>query len=408
MEPTLDTEAIPNDVDRLATSFDHHDPALDHAVLLQVYERLLDGDPVPWAEAHGGFHMVTRFDDVIDVERRASVFSSAAGVLHPKLEGRPPTIPIEYDGPAHAAYRALFMDLLSAPRVRSIEPYLRDLTDRVLSAYRASGSDDFVHGVAGQIPVRAIGFLLGWGEEASDDIQAFATNILEHAGTPQMMTAVQALSESMLAELHRRRESPVDDYTSRLVHRDFEGRKLDDAELLSIIQTFVFAGYETTANTMASLVHHFATHPEDQERVRTDAAARVNAIEEGLRLFPPVHTMFRTATCPTSIGDVAVAEGDRVALLYGPANRDADRFSCPHEFQIDRPDARHHLSFGIGPHFCAGAPLARAELRILLEALSELPPYELAGDVEHFPRLMMGQMMGLRRLPLRFAEPTAS
>lgn len=403
----MDLADEPTDVERLTSSFDHHDPDLNHEVLVQVYRNLADGDPVPSSDSHGGFRLITRHADVVEVEKNTSVFSSTSGVLHPPHEGRPPNIPIEFDGSEHLAYRKLFMDVLSAPRVRRIEPYLRDLTGRILEDYLASGSGDFVDGVASQLPIRAIGHLLGWGEAASAEMQSFADNILEHAGTPRMMDAIESLGVMVHREIDGRRENPTDDYLSRLIHLDFEGRRLRDDELLRIVQTFVFAGYETTAHAIASLVHHLATHPEQQHRVRVDADARANAIEEGLRLFPPVHTMFRTVVEPASMAGVDLEPGDRVVLMYGPANRDPERFECPHEFRVDRPEARQHLAFGIGPHFCAGAPLARAEMRVLLEALAELPPYELAGEVAYLPRLMMGQMMGVDHLPLRFVTSDA-
>ncbi|TDD33100.1 cytochrome P450 [Actinomadura sp. KC06] len=390
------------EVDRLAADFDHHDEALDHEVLTQVYDRLLAGCPVARTTAHDGFALITRHADVVEVEKDGRRFSCAQGVVHPRHAGQPPNIPIEFDGPLHTAYRKLFMEVLKAPRVRRIEPYLRDLTERVLDSFAGGDDADFVQNVAVQIPVRAVGHLLGFGEDANEQLQEFATAILEHAGTPAMADAVQKLGALTSTHLNQRREEPRGDYLSTLVQADFGDRPLTDDELLGIIRSFVFAGFETTSRSIASLVHHLVTHPELQTRMRSDTALIEGIVEEGLRLFPPVHTMFRTVTEPTELRDAPLAEGERLVLLYGAANRDPEQFEDPTTFRVDRANARQHLAFGIGAHFCAGAPLARAEMRILMEALVERPPLELVGVPRHLPHLMMGQMMGIDYLPLRF------
>ncbi|WP_143020250.1 cytochrome P450 [Sinosporangium album] len=322
--------------------------------------------------------------------------------MHPAHAGRAPSIPIEFDGAVHTAYRKLFLEVLSAPRVRGIEPYLRDLTERVLDAFAEGADIDFVERVAVQIPVRAVGHLLGLGESANEQLQAFARVVLEHAGTPAMIEAMKELDALAKTHLDERRAQPRDDYLSTLVQLDFDGRPLAEDELLNIIRSFVFAGFETTARSIASLVHHLVTHPELQTRMRSDSASIEGFVEEGLRLFPPVHTMFRTVTTPTTLHDTPLEEGERLVLLYGAANRDPEQFADAETFNPDRANARQHLAFGIGAHYCVGATLARAEIRILLEALAARPPLELVGAPRHLPRLMMGQMMGVDYLPLRF------
>ena len=391
-------------VERLVRSFDHLDPALDHTVLTEVYQRFATGCPVRSTDAHGGFKLVTRHDDINDIARQPEAFSSTPSVLHPVHEGRPPSIPIEFDPPAHPAYRKLFMDVLSAPQVKRVEPWLRELTDRLLTDFIKGPELDFVHGVAAQLPIRAIGHLLGWGEDATEQMQEFAATVLEHLGQPKMLEAFASLAALATEEINDRKRNPRDDYLTKLIQTDFDGRPLTDDELLNIFRTFVFAGYETTTHALSSLIHHLAMHPELQERLRADPALVNTAVEEGLRLFPPVQTMFRTVRTPTELRGVRLEAGDRLALLYGPANLDPQRFECPAEFRIDRETARQHISFGAGAHYCAGAPLARAEMRIMLEALTTYPPYELAGEPKYLPHLMMGQMMGVDYLPLRFAE----
>ena len=212
-----------------------------------------------------------------------------------------------------------------------------------------------------------------------------------------------------LREVQDRRANPRDDYMTTLVQTSIDGRPLTDAELVNTIQAFILAGFETTAHAIANLMLRLGERPDLQERLRTDVDARAAAIEEALRLFPPAHTMFRTVTEETTVDDTTFEPGDKVALLFAAANRDASIFPDPEVFDIDRPNLRQHLSFGFGVHHCVGAPLARAEMRVLLEALADLPPFELTGEPEYSPNLMLGQIIGVEHLPLRFApQPSTS
>ncbi|MEE6140164.1 cytochrome P450 [Mycobacterium sp. 050128] len=396
---------VPNigDVERLSSNFDHLDVGMNYTVLQQVYARLSHGCPVPKTDAHGGYALVTRYNDVVEVEKDTKTFSSARdGVMHPTHEGRPPSIPIEFDGPEHIAYRKLFMEVLSAPRVRKLVPYLEDLTHRMLNAFAAGDDVDFVQNVAVQIPVRAVGHLLGLGEDANEQMQAFATKVLEHAGTPKMVEALQELDGLAVVHCNQRREHPGSDYLTTLVQMDFGGRPLTDDELKNIFRTFVFAGFETTAHAIGSLVHQLVVRPELQAEIRSGDVTFEGIVEEGLRLLPPVHTMFRTVTNPTTLNGCELSEGERLVLLYAAANRDPERFDDPELFCPRRVNPRQHVAFGIGPHYCAGATLARAEIHVLLEALAKRPELELVGTPRHNPQLMMGQMMGVDYLPVRF------
>lgn len=392
------------DVERICRRFDHLDPALDSETLGDVYRGLLAGQRVGKTDAYGGYRFVSRHADIVAVEKDCKRFSSAGGVLYPPHEGRERSIPVEYDPPEHTAYRKLFMDVLSAQRVKEAEPFLRDLTGQLVGALDKESGGDFTKAVAGQLPIRAVAYLLGWEQAAAEEVQRQATAMLEHMGTELMVKAIDRLHELAKYELDDRRVSPRGDYLTRLTTAEIDGHPLSEAELLNIVQTFIFAGYETTTHAIGNMVLYLAEHPDLQQRLRGDAEARNNVVEESLRLFPPAHTMFRTVTEPTTLGGEALDAGETVALIYGAANRDPEQFDDPETFRVERANVRQHLAFGFGAHFCAGVHLARAEMRILLEVLSEFPRFELAGTPEHLPHLMMGQMMGVEYLPLRFVD----
>ena len=151
---------------------------------------------------------------------------------------------------------------------------------------------------------------------------------------------------------------------------EIEGRPITDHEILGVIQLLILGGLETTAGALGQFMIRFcrrAGHP------GTCCAAEPellpDAVEELLRLDPPFIAIARTATCDTEIGGQRIEAGQRVLIYWASANRDEAEFACPHAFDLDRASNRH-LSFGAGPHRCAGSNLARMNLRIALEELS--------------------------------------
>jgi cytochrome P450 len=391
-------------VNRLAARFDHFDPELTADVLPGVYEVLLAKKGFSYSEAHGGMHLATHYSDLRTVERLCPPFSSAQGTTHPRQVGTSGNIPIDFDAPEHTQYRELFNIPLAPQSVRDFESQIRDLTVELLEAFEKEAEGDFVELVARPLPLLAIGAMLGWDRATNDQVVEHATKILELYGTPEVLEHFQKFDALTLDTIHDRQRCPRDDYLSTLTGAKFNDRPLSEEELSNIVRVFLFAGFETTTNSISQLLLHLARHPEIQDELRAKPELIDAAVDEGLRMFTPVHTMFRTVTEPTSVGDTSFEVGDKVALLFSAANHDPEKYPNPYTFDMQRPNLRGHVSFGFGAHFCAGAHLARAEIRILLEELSKRPNIELTGDPTYLPHLMIGQMMGLEHLPLRFAE----
>ncbi|MFN3472584.1 MAG: cytochrome P450 [Blastomonas sp.] len=389
-------------VDRLTKRFDHQDPQLSPDVLNDVYRGLLDGPAIHQSDVHGGVAYLTRYDDVVAVEKNTQVFSSAQGVRCPRQANQPLSIPAETDKPMHTEYRRLFLNVLSPPQVRKAEPFLRELTEALVRDYVAGPQDDFCQNVATQLPIRAVGELIGLDLHSSGEMQKHVEALLLHYGKPEALQALNGLTQIAQVEIDARRANPRDDYLTALTTAKVDGRLLTDEELQNMMRTFMFAGFETTAHMIGSMMLYLAEHPDVQKRVREDDQALINCVEECLRFLPPVQTMFRTVTTSTCLRDVELAQGDTVGLLYAAANRDAAKFENPDAFDIDRSNARLHLSFGFGQHLCAGSHLARREMHILLEVLRDYPPFTLGGPVTMLPHLMGGQMMGPEHLPISF------
>ena len=395
---TTDHEQV---VDRLVQRFDHHDPQLGIDVVNDVYRGLLQGPPVQRTEAHGGFTYLTRYADIVEISKNPGIYSSAKnGVRHPSQANGPRSIPAETDRPLHSEYRKLFLNVLSPPRVRDAEPFLRKLTEDLVRDYVAGPQEDFAQEVAVQLPIRAVGSLVGWDLRSSEAMQRHVETMQHNYGKPEALEALNALGAIAQLEIDERRARPRGDYLTTLVHAEVGGKLLTDDELQNILRSFIFAGFETTAHMIGSMMVYLAEQPELQQRIREDGTALANFVEEATRLFLPVHTMFRTVVKPTRLRDTELQPGEVVGLLYGAANRDPEKFENPEQFNLDRPNVRQHLSFGFGAHLCAGSQLARTEMIMLLQVLREYPPFTLGGPVKYPPHLLGGQMLGPELIPI--------
>jgi cytochrome P450 len=197
-----------------------------------------------------------------------------------------------------------------------------------------------------------------------------------------------------------RRARPRHDVLTQLAQVEIDGERLSDDELGMFLVQLLVAGNETTRDLISSGLLAFADHPGEWARVRADRSLVPGAVEEMLRWSSPVVSFLRTATRPTEVRGVAIAEGEPVLMLFASANRDEDAFGpSAGVFDVGR-QPNPHLAFGQGSHFCLGAALARLEGRVVLDELLErFSDVERAGDVERSPSSVV---TGIRRAELRF------
>jgi cytochrome P450 len=209
----------------------------------------------------------------------------------------------------------------------------------------------------------------------------------------------------MVDHFRRLRDNPGDDLLSQLVQvQDAEGG-LTELELAGTAMLLLGAGFETTVNLIGNGTVQLLRHPEQLARLREDAELWPNAVEEILRYDSPVQRTARVAMADTEVAGQTVREGSLVACLLGGANRDPDVFSDPHAFDVGRPNARDHLAFSAGVHFCLGAALARMEGVIGLQALFDrFPDLALAGEPH---RRGTRVLRGFDRIPVRLTGARA-
>lgn len=387
--PSANRDVIRSDLDRLLVS-----PAI-----LQdpypIYARLRDEHPVAWSQVWQSW-VVSRYDDVAaslrdttslsNEDRQSLLFADmteaqrmvVARLRHYYAQKDV----IGSDGADHTRMRALVQKAFTPRTIAGLEPRIRALAQELIGGALAAGTFDFVAEVAHPLPVILIAEILGAPPADRFLFKRWSAQILSFQGTGRTTMELAEPAQTSLLELFEymnrlidaRRADPRDDVITTLALAEVDGRGFSRDELLATCNTLLTAGHETTTNLLGNLVRLLLRHPEQWEAVRQDPALTANAIEEALRYDAPKQRNFRRIQRRHFFGSQPLGENEMVFQLIGSANRDPRHFPDPDRFDILRPAARDHLSFGLGMHFCLGAPLARLEAGVVLETLMRLVP----------------------------------
>ncbi len=309
------------------------------------------------------------------------------------------------DPPVHSRLRSLVSQAFTARRVESLRPRITAIAQRLLESLPPSGSVELLEAFAFPLPVTVIAELLGVPPEDQDQFREWTTTLLSPRGThlePLRKTAVQ-LQQYFQDFLARRRAEPGDDLTSALLAAEEQGDRLTPVELMSMVFLLLIAGHETTVNLIANGVWALLRHPEQLERLRANPSLIEPAVEEMLRYCGPLrNSTSRFALQDTEFQGQLIPAGQMIVALLLSANHDPEQFPEPERFDITRTPNRH-VAFGMGIHFCLGAPLARLEAMLAIPLLLErLPRLRFAEDPSTL-RWRTGLLIhGLERLPIAF------
>lgn len=388
---------------------------LDPATMESPYEfyRALHSSDARVVEVPGVGFWIGRMDDIKAVASDTVTFSNSyfgeeicpAGVSGEPLEddvvevfaSGPPVRKALWmtDPPTHTLHRALVNRAFTPRRVSAMEPAIRSVATEAVEKFAARGRVEFMNEFAIVIPMTVIADALGVDRSDlytfkrwCDDILAGNLDVLDHArrlDVARSFVEYCRYFESIVAD---RRAHPADDMISAIATAEVDGQQLDLAEILAATETLLLAGNETTKNLIGNGMLMLLEHPEAMAEIRADHSLIPNFLEEVLRFEAPVQCLYRLVTRDTEVAGVAMPEGSMVMLGWGTAGRDPDAFERPDTFDIHRPNARDHVDFGHGPHFCIGAALARAEARIAFETLFErVGEIRLAdgADTSHVP-----------------------
>jgi cytochrome P450 len=368
---------------------------------LELYEQARQSCPVAHSERLGGFHLLIDYADVKQAMSDWKTFSSCPTVLRP-VSDRPPFPPLEYDPPQHRGWSVLTKQLLNPKTPTVIEDAVRRDVDRCIDGFAPSGTCDLVRDLALPIPLLAICHIFGLGDEQADEVHRLTNNMFGAIGSDQEQPTREAFEQFVMAEVETRRRGERDDGLALIARSTIDDRPLADEEILRFVTGTLAAGHGTAVAGMASLFDEVLSRPDVRAELLADPSLVPRAIEETLRLRPPIFGFYRNVTTRVTVRETSIEAGESVFMAWAAANRDPEQFENPGTFDLHRKPNRH-LSFGHGIHACLGAPVARAEMQIALTALLErLPDIEIDHQQRGDYVFAMGDGPFLTSLPARF------
>jgi cytochrome P450 len=409
--------------------FNHHDP-ISLAELYDFFDLLVTEKPIAWNTAHGGYWVISGYDQVREVYGDWERFSS----LHDGVENDPfarrdvghypedrtprkgfafpeaPSrfVPTECDPPMHADIRRLEVPFFSPKAVRMYEERIRRYTTKAIDAVIAGGTVDFAQFVA-SVTTKLTCTLLGVGEDAWPEFAETVHTIgLTGFGAPDFPLARFRATQAQILQLcEHRKQEPYDDVASALMRGSVLGEPLSAAEGQTILNGLTFGSTDTTNTTTLHALIHLSRNSELRERLSADTSLLPKAVEEFLRLYTPSLGAGRAVTRDMDFYGFAFREGDRLQVLNAAANRDPRTFPRPREFDMDRGNLKHHLAFGAGSHRCLGAPVGRLEMRIMLEEiLRRLPDFAIdPARIVEYPT--KSGVLGYDKVPASFSPAVA-
>ncbi len=350
-----------------------------------AYRWLRDHDPCHW-DAANELWVISRHEDVAMVSRSTDRYCSKHGV-RPKVAV--PMSIISMDEPEHTRQRRLINKGFTPRQVKRLEPHIRDLSNEIIDEIRTRGEIDFVEDFAIHVPLIVIAELMGLDPEGRQKLYRWSDAMMGGDGhtepdDPALLAAAEAFGEYveyLIPIIEARRTDPQEDLISILTGAFDEGAldagdavavggedELTSDELLMFLCILVVAGNETTRNAITGGLKALSEFPDEKQKLLDDPDLIDLATDEIVRYVSPVISFIRTVTEDHELHGRQLQEGDRVLLLYQSANRDERVFDEPDAFRVDR-DPNPHLGFGIGPHFCLGANLARLEIKVVFEEL---------------------------------------
>jgi cytochrome P450 len=339
----------------------------------------------PFAQFDGAIVVAGRHADCSAVLRdpnasseRGKSLLAAAG--RGRLRERPSFLSL--DPPDHTRLRRLVSNAFTPRTIARLEPRIRALTGELLTAAAGAGQLEVVSQLAYPLPVRIISEMLGVPVEDHPRFAGWSARLahslqpgfgLSQAEAAERDEAAQGARDEFAAYFREliaaRRALPAPDLLSDLIRAEDDGAKLTEDELIATCVLLLVAGHETTVGLISNGILALLRHPDQFDLLRADAGLAGGAVEEALRYDAPVQMTSRVVRGRMTVGDLVAQDGAMVLMLLAAAGRDPEVFADPDRFDIRR-GATGHLAFAAGPHFCLGAPLARLEATIVLQAFA--------------------------------------
>lgn len=367
-----------------------------------VYARLRAETPLAYTSDYDGFYGFMRYKDVQKGARDWRTYTSGQPFVEfPEFMK---SIPIQTNPPEHTFYRKFLQQYFTPARVQMLVPEIEQIVARNLAPLLARDGGDLITEFGSIVPQQVLARFLRLPDDAWETMAASLAeadsvrhDLAKHREVNKRLW--NPTVESLIEDRRRDPQDPEVDVMTGVLELRPEGREITQEEAVAIGVQIFSAGADTTTAAMGSIVHWLGRRPEVQQQLRADPSLIPAAVEEVLRLAPPLHHTGRHATKDVEAYGRTIPAGTKVGLNVYSANRDPEKFEDPERFRIDRP-VNPHLTFGHGPHQCMGAPIAREEMRAMLEQiLARTDGFELAAEPEPNGRPLR---TGWSHAPVRF------
>ena len=396
-----------------------------------LFARLRAQAPVSWqreGENGPGFWALTRYEDVMRVDGDPKTFSSQKGGIlmtygpkesrHPLLFRASVDAMINMDAPWHLQLRKEHMPYFTPAYLAELKQKVAAETTRLIDNMAGLGECDLVEKLSAQLPLFTLCEILGVPQADQPKFIKWM-HYLEVAGyitakqrreaqpTPELLKFVKELNENVAEMfaygqhmLQKRRADPKPDLMSAIARATLDGELLRNEYLDGSWLLIVFAGNDTTRNTISGSMKLLTEFPDQKRALMADMSLLPNAVDELIRMVSPVIYMRRTATADAEVGGQKIAEGEKVIMYFSAANRDPSVFPDPDKLDIRRANASKNIAFGFGPHVCIGKRVAQLQLEeVYRQLLTRLPDIEYAGGIDVAQNNFVH---AIRKLPVRF------
>ena len=414
------------DVFRQGQPFDHFKKMREEAPVFLHPPFLNDPEP--------GFWSLTRHEDILKVSSNPKIFSSQAGTgtmitlgseerRHPKLWRSAVDHMLNLDGDMHINLRREHMPFFKPDYVSNLRIKVKAKVTDLLDAINTKEDCNFVTAFSQQLPIFTLSEILGipeadrqklvtWMEflELAQYIQVeqlkkeFDAEQSNEPVNTEMIDMFNAMVDEMFEYgrdiLNAKRKDPADDLLSAIANAELEGHQLSPEFLDGSWLLIIFAGNDTTRNTLSGAIKLLTENPDQKQKLIDNPELMPNFLQECIRMISPVMHMRRTTTCETEVGGQLMGPGEKIVMWYGAANRDPAVFSNPDQFNIERENADKHLAFGIGRHTCIGKPVALMQLEeSYKQILTRFPNIRMSGDWKVAPNNFVH---AIQEMPVKF------
>jgi len=379
----------------------------------EAFRAMRENAPVCWAKETttvGGFWALTGYADVRAVSLAPETYSSERGGIlmaygtpdqrHPLLHRASLDQMINLDAPIHFQLRREHMPFFTARYVADLKAKVEAKVTSLLDRIAPLGACDLVETVSAELPLFTLSELLGIPEADRPKLVrwmhfleiAAAITTEQNAGTIDLnfflefQNNVNEMFDYGQAILQSRRREPKDDLLSAIAHIKADGELLSPEYLDGSWLLIVFAGNDTSRNSISGTMKLLTEFPEQKKKLLANLDLLPNAVNEAIRMVSPVIYMRRTAKKDAELHGQKIAAGEKVVMYYGAANRDPAMFADPDAFDIERANAKDHIAFGTGPHVCLGQRVANMQIEaVYRQILARFPDMQWTGEIDIAP-----------------------